>query len=616
MALSQQMAQVAKHFWGEPSSATNTELRWGNHGSKSVNLAKGVWYDHELDVGGGVIDLIKREMPSLNGSIPAILEKITGLQSPQPIKQEQTTYNYQDKSGQTKYQVIRYEPKTFRQRRVENGKAIWGLQGVSLLPYRLPNIINNPQDKVFIVEGEKDVKALEDINLVATCNSGGSGNWKPEISAYLRDRDCIILPDNDAAGKKHGRDVFESLQNIAKSVKIIQLPGLKEKEDPYDWLQTHNKEELLQVINQDQDTPISIMTIQDIMMMPPTPWLIQDFIPENSMTMIYGSPGSGKTFLALDMALHIAHNKEWHGKNVRPGLVIYIAGEGVGGLRKRLKAWNQAHKNEPGLGLRIVPLPIGLLDEDEIQALIQTIQQIKNDLDVRLVVFDTVARCMAGDENSAQDMGLAIKAMDKIRETFKCAVMPNHHSGKDRDRGARGSTALIGAVDVSLRVDRQDDILLLSTEKQKDAEAQEQVVFHSRVITLEENEEYDLSEPETSIVLSLHTDQDVKLYNSLTPPQRMVFNALQMAIDEAGISSPNNRVPGRCTTIELWRAYSMHKTISEGEKEDSKRKAFQRSAKSLIEKNIVSKWNDYVWLVRTSRTRQLGQVSESEKQGE
>ena len=555
-------------------------------------------------------------MPSLNGSIPAILEKITGLQSPQPIKQEQTTYNYQDKSGQTKYQVIRYEPKTFRQRRVENGKAIWGLQGVSLLPYRLPNIINNPQDKVFIVEGEKDVKALEDINLVATCNSGGSGNWKPEISAYLRDRDCIILPDNDAAGKKHGRDVFESLQNIAKSVKIIQLPGLKEKEDPYDWLQTHNKEELLQVINQDQDTPISIMTIQDIMMMPPTPWLIQDFIPENSMTMIYGSPGSGKTFLALDMALHIAHNKEWHGKNVRPGLVIYIAGEGVGGLRKRLKAWNQAHKNEPGLGLRIVPLPIGLLDEDEIQALIQTIQQIKNDLDVRLVVFDTVARCMAGDENSAQDMGLAIKAMDKIRETFKCAVMPIHHSGKDRDRGARGSTALIGAVDVSLRVDRQDDILLLSTEKQTDAEAQEQVVFHSRVITLEENEEYDLSEPETSIVLSLHTDQDVKLYNSLTPPQRMVFNALQMAIDEAGISSPNNRVPGRCTTIELWRAYSMHKTISEGEKEDSKRKAFQRSAKSLIEKNIVSKWNDYVWLVRTSRTRQLGQVSESEKQGE
>ena len=94
------------------------------------------------------------------------------------------------------------------------------------------------------MEGEKDVKALEDINLVATCNSGGSGNWKPEISAYLRDRDCIILPDNDAAGKKHGRDVFESLQNIAKSVKIIQLPGLKEKEDPYDWLQTHNKEEL------------------------------------------------------------------------------------------------------------------------------------------------------------------------------------------------------------------------------------------------------------------------------------------------------------------------------------------------------------------------------------
>ena len=75
MALSQQMAQVAKHFWGEPSSATNTELRWGNHGSKSVNLAKGVWYDHELDVGGGVIDLIKEKCPHLMDQSPLFWKK-------------------------------------------------------------------------------------------------------------------------------------------------------------------------------------------------------------------------------------------------------------------------------------------------------------------------------------------------------------------------------------------------------------------------------------------------------------------------------------------------------------------------------------------------------------
>mgnify|MGYP003110976885 CR=1 FL=1 len=106
--ISRHMEEVAKHFWGEPSSRTTTELRWGNHGSKAVNLSQGTWYDFENNEGGGVVDLVKKEMPSLNGSIQGFLDEFGIL--PQPSKkQENTVYDYTDTEGNILYQVVRYE---------------------------------------------------------------------------------------------------------------------------------------------------------------------------------------------------------------------------------------------------------------------------------------------------------------------------------------------------------------------------------------------------------------------------------------------------------------------------------------------------------------------------
>src|SRR5205085_1251788 len=103
--------------------------------------------------------------------------------------------------------------------------------------YRYPDLLSaRPYKMVFVVEGEKDTDALWDKGLIATTCAQGAGKWKPEFSESLRDRNCVILPDNDGPGKKHAQQVAESLYPVAHSVQIIELPGLADKGDVSDWL--------------------------------------------------------------------------------------------------------------------------------------------------------------------------------------------------------------------------------------------------------------------------------------------------------------------------------------------------------------------------------------------
>jgi len=156
-------------------------------------------------------------------------------------------YNYEDEQGKLLYQVMRFEPKDFRQRRPDgNDKWVWSLRGVRRVLYRLPELLAaNPAATVFIVEGEKDADALFKLNLVATTNVGGAGKWRPEYSGFFGGRHVVILPDNDQPGRNHAEKVARSLQGVAASVKVIHLPHLKEHGDVSDWLDAGNKIEIL-----------------------------------------------------------------------------------------------------------------------------------------------------------------------------------------------------------------------------------------------------------------------------------------------------------------------------------------------------------------------------------
>lgn len=193
-------------------------------------------------------------------------------------------------------------------------------------------------------------------------------------------------------------------------------------------------------------------------------YLVKGLLSRGSYAELYGPPGSGKTFLALDLAYHVAAGTPWMDKRVRQGTALYLAYEGTGGLVKRAQALRQKY------GMADVPLyvtsaafnlrePAG---RQAIGSLIATLPEKP-----ALIVVDTFARAlMGGDENSAQDVGAFNGAVAALIESTGACVLILHHTGKDVSRGARGSSALQGAVDTEIAVDGRS---MLPT-KQRDIE--------------------------------------------------------------------------------------------------------------------------------------------------
>ncbi len=149
------------------------------------------------------------------------------------------TYDYTDERGRVLFQVVRLEPKDFRQRRPDGaGGWTWNLDGVRRVPYRLPGVLAAVArgETVYIVEGEKDADALAALGLMATTNPGGVGKWRPEYNEYFRGANVVILPDNDPPGRQHVEEVARTLHGAAAEVKVLHLPGLPPKGDVSDWL--------------------------------------------------------------------------------------------------------------------------------------------------------------------------------------------------------------------------------------------------------------------------------------------------------------------------------------------------------------------------------------------
>ena len=188
---------IARRLLGEPNTrlSKSKELRFGCNGSLSVDLEKGAWFDHENIIGGGVIDLIKHKLGSDRGGAIAWLRREGLLEKPaiDPKPRFVCAYDYVDESGKLLFQVLRYEPKSFKQRQA-NGA--WNLKGVRRVLYNLPGVIEAAANGycICIVEGEEDVKILLANNIPATTCPGGAGKWRDEYNEFLRDIDVILIP--------------------------------------------------------------------------------------------------------------------------------------------------------------------------------------------------------------------------------------------------------------------------------------------------------------------------------------------------------------------------------------------------------------------------------------
>ncbi len=166
-------------------------------------------------------------------------------------RREVAAYDYRDENGALLYQVVRFEPKHFAQRRPDgNGGWVWNLKGVRRVLYRLPELLAvDSKSWVFVVEGEKDADRLAAFGLIATTNPGGAGNWSKADSSPLHGKRVVVLRDNDVTGATHQDDVARDLFGKSAEVRIVELPGLPTKGDVSDWLDSgHTVAELLDLV--------------------------------------------------------------------------------------------------------------------------------------------------------------------------------------------------------------------------------------------------------------------------------------------------------------------------------------------------------------------------------
>jgi len=203
-------------------------------------------------------------------------------------------------------------------------------------------------------------------------------------------------------------------------------------------------------------------------------YLVKGVIPYPGLTVIWGPPKSGKSFWTLDLAMHIALGREYRGKRVQQGPVVYCCFEGQSGISARLEAYRQRFLPEDAgsVPFYLQPAPMDLIKEHP--DLIAAIRGLESS--PVAVVLDTLNRSLNGSENSDEDMGDYIKATDAIREAFDCSILVVHHCGINDSR-PRGHTSLTGAADARLAVTRDAaKNIFVDVEFMKDGESGEPIV--------------------------------------------------------------------------------------------------------------------------------------------
>jgi archaellum biogenesis ATPase FlaH len=208
--------------------------------------------------------------------------------------------------------------------------------------------------------------------------------------------------------------------------------------------------------------------------------LIEGLIVQGSLTVTYGDSNSGKTFFALAMAAHIAMGKEFWGRQVEPGLVIYLASEAPGSIRSRMQALKRFYEHTLA-DFIMVPVPMNFYesdkDIDEVTTLVQEVAKLK-ERPVRLIVGDTLARLSAGaNENSGEDMGPVMARFDRLAQSTRAAIHIIHHNGKDQAKGARGWSGIRAHIDTEIEVVEKDGIRSAQLTKQRELSTKGDVIY-------------------------------------------------------------------------------------------------------------------------------------------
>lgn len=197
--------------------------------------------------------------------------------------------------------------------------------------------------------------------------------------------------------------------------------------------------------------------------LPPTRWIIKGVLAQTQLAMIYGPPGSGKTFFAIDLALSIARGLDWNGKRTKQMRVGYVAAEDAGGIVARLLAYRKYHDVALGDALMVMPRRVNLFKQEEVVAFGK---ETKRAGDFGLLFVDTQAASIAGaDENSSADMTVVHEHCKLLSEHTGALIMLIHHPGKNGLM--RGSSTAGAVLETIIRVERNGELREAHIEKSK-----------------------------------------------------------------------------------------------------------------------------------------------------
>ncbi|MGA3268092.1 MAG: AAA family ATPase [Verrucomicrobiota bacterium] len=399
------------------------------------------------------------------------------------------TYPYHDASGKLLFEVVRFDPKDFRQRRPDPTALdgwTWSTKGIKKVLFRLPEILKavGSGKFVFVTEGEKDALALVERGLAATCNPGGAGKWQENYTETLRGADCIIIPDKDNAGRDHGQLVAGKLQGAAKSLRVIELPNVDGKpvKDAADFFAAGgDAAQIAALVDAAPEwTPAAthakaqacalpeIIDAAAFMAMPQEtpPELIAGILHRVSKEALGGSSKAYKTWTLLDEAVSVAHGVPWLGFSTHPGKVLFVNFEiQPYAWQRRIAAVTRAKDIE------LKPGAIQLWNlrghaADFRQLVPKIIARAKTE-DFSLVVLDPLYKLIGtADENSARDIAELLNAIERLAVETGAAVAYANHFAKGLASGKETLDRISGS---GVFARDPDSLLIFTKHEQPDA---------------------------------------------------------------------------------------------------------------------------------------------------
>ena len=362
-------------------------------------------------------------------------------------KQIVAEYDYTDEEGNLLYQAVRLDPKDFRQRRRVNGSWEWKLGDVRRVLYRLPRVIETAKagGAVYVVEGEKDVEAIEKAGAVATCNPMGAGKWRDEYSAALAGAHVIIVADDDKPGREHAAAVEAALLPVAASVGVV-LPV--QGNDASDHLRAGKGLRDFRPLDVEQERPRVYSGLDLAAMEVDTPRPVCDgLLYEGCSTLLIGQPKlAGKTTLSLDIARCIIAGEPWCGRETMKTPVLYLSEQSPHSFNPQVE---RAALNVADFYVMYYGDFIGAPWPDIAAFATETAKE----RGCRLVMVDNYALWVGFTGEQENQSGPAMEAMRPVEQMKAAGIAVEILTHSRKEGGsiaelARGSGATIGLYDV------------------------------------------------------------------------------------------------------------------------------------------------------------------------